>query len=412
LSIRLLHFSDAHVGVEAYGHFDPATGLNSRLIDFTRTLDAVVDAAIARDVDLVLFTGDAYRTRDPSPTQQREFAARIRRLSESGIPVFLLVGNHDRPNSYGRAHAVDIFRTLGVPHVTVGATPETVIVTTRRGPVQVTALPWLPRSYALSKESIQKLSPEEAQGEMLAKIIGFLQQEARSIDRDIPAVLAAHVAVEGATYSAGAAVLAGSELTVPRSQIAGEAWDYVALGHIHKHQVATVLPPAVYAGSIERVDFGEQDDPKGYVLVELGAEGTTWQFVELPARRFVTVKVDARDGDATELTLAAVERSGVADAIVRVQVRVSDVKARVDRAAIRQALRPAYAFAGLAMLVDERDDPSTLREEALPHLPPVEALRLYLETVKPTPTERRDRLCDRARTLLQEATAGALEVAG
>ena len=36
--------------------------------------------------------------------------------------------------------------------------------------------------------------------------------------------------------------------------------DYVALGHIHKHQVLHYAnPPVVYAGSIDRVDFGEQE---------------------------------------------------------------------------------------------------------------------------------------------------------
>jgi len=53
-------------------------------------------------VDLVLFCGDAYKSREPSQTHQREFAKRINRLSTAGIPIFLLVGNHDLPNAIGR----------------------------------------------------------------------------------------------------------------------------------------------------------------------------------------------------------------------------------------------------------------------------------------------------------------------
>src|SRR4030042_409129 len=101
--MKILHFADLHLGVENYGRLDPATGHSSRLNDFLSALDQVIDYALENRVDLVLFCGDAYKTREPSQTQQREFARRINRLSTSGVPVFLLVGNHDLPNTIGKA---------------------------------------------------------------------------------------------------------------------------------------------------------------------------------------------------------------------------------------------------------------------------------------------------------------------
>ena len=89
--IRILHFADLHLGVENYGRLDPATGLSSRVADFLRAFDTLVEYALTNDVDLVLFAGDAFKTRTPSPTYQREFASRIRRLAVgAGIPTFLL----------------------------------------------------------------------------------------------------------------------------------------------------------------------------------------------------------------------------------------------------------------------------------------------------------------------------------
>ncbi|MEE8163877.1 MAG: hypothetical protein V3T92_07765 [Anaerolineae bacterium] len=79
--VKLLHFADLHLGVENYGRIDPATGLSTRLMDFLRAYDQVVDYALENDISLVVFAGDAYRTRDPNPTYQREFAKRIHRLS-------------------------------------------------------------------------------------------------------------------------------------------------------------------------------------------------------------------------------------------------------------------------------------------------------------------------------------------
>ena len=101
--MRVLHFSDLHIGVENYGRIDPETGLSTRLGDFLAAFDQVVDYAIDNHFDLVLLAGDAYKGRDPSQTHQREFARRLTRLSTAGIPSFLLVGNHDLPNAASRA---------------------------------------------------------------------------------------------------------------------------------------------------------------------------------------------------------------------------------------------------------------------------------------------------------------------
>ena len=120
--MRILHFSDVHIGVENYGRPDPDTGLSTRLADFLYTLDEVVNYAIENNIDLALFCGDAYKSRDPSQTHQREFARRIARLSSAGIPVFMVVGNHDMPFTASRANALEIFRTLDVSNAYTGDT--------------------------------------------------------------------------------------------------------------------------------------------------------------------------------------------------------------------------------------------------------------------------------------------------
>ena len=102
--MRILHFSDVHIGVENYGRTDPDTGLSTRLIDFLSTLDEVVDCAIDERIDLALFCGDAYKSRDPSQTHQREFAKRIARLASEGIPVFLLLGTHGHHHAEAQEH--------------------------------------------------------------------------------------------------------------------------------------------------------------------------------------------------------------------------------------------------------------------------------------------------------------------
>src|SRR5450759_1604640 len=122
--IRMLHFADIHIGMENFGQIDPATGVNQRVLDFVRRMSDIVDYAIEHAADIVLFSGDAFKTRDPNPTYQREFARQIMRLTRENIPTVLLVGNHDMPLMEKRASSVDIFRTLDVPNVIVGHKEE------------------------------------------------------------------------------------------------------------------------------------------------------------------------------------------------------------------------------------------------------------------------------------------------
>ena len=63
--------------------------------------------------------------------------------------------------------------------------------------------------------------------------------KAAALDPSLPAILAAHVLVGDARVGRGSESLMsiGQEPAVLLSNIALPAFDYVALGHIHKHQV-------------------------------------------------------------------------------------------------------------------------------------------------------------------------------
>jgi exonuclease SbcD len=148
--LKLLHFADAHIDMANYGRHDPETGLPLRVLDFLKSLDTIVETAIAEKVDLVLFAGDAYKDRSPAPTFQREWGRRIIRLSKAGIRTLLLVGNHDLSPALGRAHAIQEFDTLDIPHVTVLAKPQFLGSDELGLPAQVIALPWVTRSGLLA----------------------------------------------------------------------------------------------------------------------------------------------------------------------------------------------------------------------------------------------------------------------
>jgi exonuclease SbcD len=269
--IRLLHFADIHIGMENYGQLDPATGINARVLDFLHRFDELIDYGLAREVDLVIFAGDAYKRRSPNPTHQRAFAIRVKRLVDAGVPIVLLVGNHDLPTMAQKASTVDIFNALDVPNVTVGRDYEVHRIETRRGPVQVATVPYPIRQRLLVDDDYRGLSIEELDRELQRIVTGIIGELKGDLLPDIPAVLTAHLSVANASYGSERSVMIGRDAVVLKSALDDPAWDYVALGHVHKHQSLNrdSHPPIVYAGSLERIDFGEEGDPKGFCWVEL-----------------------------------------------------------------------------------------------------------------------------------------------
>ncbi|MGH9175018.1 MAG: metallophosphoesterase family protein, partial [Vicinamibacterales bacterium] len=311
--MKLLHFSDLHLGVELYGSLDSRTGLSTRVADFLRVFDVIVDRAISESYDVVLFSGDAFKNRDPSPTLQREFARRVTRLARAGVPIVIIVGNHDLPNVLTRATPVEIYQVLSIPGVHVCRQIERVDVETKSGLLQVVALPWVTRSMLLAMEQYQAMGDIDLEREMTSLIAKAVRSLMTELDRNLPSVLMAHVSVQGAALGYEQSIMLGRDVTVGLDDLNSRGFDYVALGHIHKHQVLSTNPPAVYAGSPERIDFGEEHEAKGFVSVTIepndGAERTTrWQFVELPARDFRTVRIEAPGDDPMEIARRDVVR--------------------------------------------------------------------------------------------------------
>jgi exonuclease SbcD len=414
VGLKIIHFADLHLGVESYGRLDPATGLSSRLLDFLKALDQVVDYAIENKVDLVLFCGDAYKSREPTQTQQREFAKRINRLSTSGIPIFLLIGNHDLPNAIGKATTTEIFDTLTVKNVYVSNRPEVYTIPTAGGKVQIVSLPWLRRSALLTREETKNLTFDQMNQRLEQALTKVIEAKAQELDPKLPAILAAHVWVTGAKVGSERSMTIGQEHALLVSSVAHPAFDYIALGHIHKHQVLEQNPPVVYAGSLERLDFSEAEDDKGFYLVELepskerGERLTSFGFHPVAGRRFVTIDVNIEPQDteptATVLKAIAEQEDKIKDAIVRLNISLpAEIEGQLRDSDIRNAVKEAHYFA-LAKDI-KRESRLRLGQWTAEEIAPSAALKAYLESKKLSP-ERAKLLLQYGEKLIQEQENG------
>jgi len=387
--MKIIHFADLHLGVESYGRIDPASGLSSRFLDFLSSFDKLVAYTLENKVDLVLFCGDAYKSRDPSQTQQREFAKRIKRLSEGGVSVFLLIGNHDLPNAIGRATTTEIFNTLAVENVYVANRPDIHKVQTQSGVIQIVSLPWLRRSILLADEDSKNLNFDELNKKMQQKLTGIIKNMAKKLDPGLPSILAAHVWVSGARIGSEESMTIGQEHVLLPGSVANPAFDYIALGHIHRHQVLSDDPPLVYAGSLERLDFGDENDDKGFYLLEIKADKKTGKrqvsyiFQPINGRRFLTINVniEPQDMEPTVTIIKEISRHDVADAIARLQISLpQESEGQILDGDIRNALKDAYYYTITKDI--KRQSRLRLGEHGAEEIMPLAALKAYLEDKK------------------------------
>ena len=149
------------------------------------------------------------------------------------------------------------------------------------------------------------------------------------------------------------------------SCFAREEFDYVALGHIHKHQVMGNMPPVVYCGSIDRVDFNEEEDKKGFVMVELSRGDADYEFVELPTRPFKTIYVDATEGEPFQLVEEALESLHIEDAIVKLKVKIRSTQIADLREGDVYKLLRSKAFYVAGVEKDIVSDKSHLRHPGI-----------------------------------------------
>jgi exonuclease SbcD len=387
--MRIIHFADLHLGVESYGHTDPVSGLSSRFIDFLSSFDKLVDYALTNEVDLVLFCGDAYKSRDPSQTQQREFAKRIKRLSEGGVSIFLLIGNHDLPNAIGRATTTEIFDTLAVKNVYVANRPDLHMVQIPNETIQIASLPWLRRSVVLAKEDTKNLDFEELNKKMQHKLTSIIKKIARKTDPSLPSILAAHVWVSGAQIGSEESMTIGQEHVLLPGSIADPAFDYIALGHIHRHQILSDNPPLIYAGSLERLDFGDENDKKGFYLIDIKVDKKNnkkqvlYQFQPIEGRRFLTIciNIEPHDSEPTTTIIKEISQYDITDTITRLQISLSqESEGQILDGDVRNALKDAYYFT----IAKDIKRPSRVRlsEFNTEEITPLTALKAYIENKK------------------------------
>jgi len=402
-SLQLIHVSDIHFGSgEAHGPINPKTGLNIRFEDFVAALDKTVQYAIDIKADAFLFSGDAYKTANPEPIYQKMFATQLKRLSDSGIKTILLVGNHDQILRSTDSHSMSVFQSLSVPGVITIDKPILTTIETKRGTFQLIGLPHITRHQLMTMEQYSQSSAAEIDRVLVQQITAKLQDYYAQLDATLPTVVTAHMTVDQAVAGIEQELLVGYNLTYPENIFVNDKIDYVALGHVHKHQVIRRSKPAiVYAGSLERVDFGEEKEDKGFIHVQLARHNTRYGFQSIAPRPFVTCDLNLTQSiEPNKAILDALKQSFIPGCVLRIRYTVNQEQlSQIDEKSIKQATSAALSIR-LQPIIEVNQNRARipdLNEKIAAK--PMAALETYLDTVAP---DRKKDLLARARTIINE----------
>ena len=356
--MKVVVFADLHLGVTTYGELDPSTGLNTRVLNALASLDALVKYVLDNDIKIVAFVGDAYKNALPSRTLSHEFDKRIKALSDANVRLLLLDGNHDVSRMAQTKSPTAHLGHLALPNVTHTRFYQVEDVTLGQETVRFVFLP----TYHTAEE-----------------IEAYVDQTAT----DYPVVFLFHGTLQGSLLNDWN--VADREIYVDPEVFDQPGVAAVAMGHLHKPQVINTKPLIFYTGSLQRVDFSEEHQLKGFVILTVNPDATaTREFHEIPSQPFVTLSHQVTTSvDATTDVLDYVQQQAIPpDAVVRLHVDLPDRTQVLDDRLIQTTL---YSMGASYVLDLKRRYPviSRVRIDALNGgLSEADALRLYFKDHK------------------------------
>jgi exonuclease SbcD len=314
--MRILHTSDWHVGTLLRGA--------SRIDEHRRVLAEIADVARDQRADVVLVVGDVFESAAPTAEAQQVAYEGLLALRAGGAHVVVVAGNHDHPGSFEAVRPV--FAELGITVAGLAQRPDhggVVTLDIDGTKARIALLPWLARQHVLRAEQLMELEGSEATQAYTTRLARMVGHLCAGFTADSVNLVAAHAYVRGGTRGGGERLAQLVDEYYVEPQSFPLTASYVALGHLHRRQRIGTGAPTWYCGSPVQVDFGDDTDPRGVLVVEA-------QPARPPSLEFVALNSPAR--------LAT-----IAGPLAELEARAADAAADHVRVFVQERPRPGLA---------------------------------------------------------------------
>ncbi len=252
-NLRFLHLADLHLGKQMNDW--------SLLADQEAILQQIASIADSEKADAVFIAGDVYQRSSPQAEAMALFDSFVSRLAGMGKKVFIISGNHD--SALRISYFSSLIRSSGV-YVTEAfeGKMQSVTLQDRDGEIVIWMLPFLRPSQ------VKRWLPEEKIVTYQDAVEAILRQT--SVDPKKRNILLCHQFITGCETSDSEERAVGGLDNIDASVF--DAFDYVALGHIHKPQKVG-RDTLRYAGSPLKYSFSEANHKKSVAIVDVREKG-------------------------------------------------------------------------------------------------------------------------------------------
>jgi exonuclease SbcD len=316
--VKFLHTADWHVGKVLKGH--------SRIDEHRQVLRELVAAARTHDVDAVIVAGDLFDTSAPTPESQALVLNALMALRGDGRDVVVLAGNHDNPQLF------EVYRPLlgklGLHVVGIFRRPDaggTLAFTARSGePVRLAVLPFLSHRYVVRAAEVLTGTAADHNRDYATRISELVGALTAGFQNDTVNLITTHGTLPGGKFGGGEREAQSIFSYYFEPTAFPASTQYAALGHLHRRQQIPGPCPIWYSGSPLAVDFGEEGNTPGALLVEVspGRPAVVNELAFASARRLRTVRgtleqlesLEAGD-DWLKVVLEEKPRVGLADQV-------------------------------------------------------------------------------------------------
>jgi exonuclease SbcD len=342
---KVVVVGDIHEGINFGFNIDAETGISKRALDIHDNFAKTAQYAIENSSELFVVLGDMFDRTHVSPTF-RELIRRdvIEPLNREGIQVWILAGNHDQPHGEKKGTSIDdfrgynnvsVFRKPSIEEMEIGGKKVGFVIVPYLHPEQIARLVREKEGTEIAREQMFLM------GQRLLK--QWIENRVNELETDIK-IMFGHYYLEGAKLreTASPEILPG-EFSFTQDMIPSNL-DLAVFGHVHLHQVMGKSPELVYTGAIERVDWGERDDKKGFVVISPHNK-RLWEFNELPVREMVKISLDIKvNEDATQKILDAIPEE-VEEKMFRLEIGLDEgVRERISESRISEKLKGAFYY--------------------------------------------------------------------
>lgn len=298
--MKICCIADLHIGIKSYSQIDPETHFYTRELEVLNNFKKIIDICINDNIPILIIAGDIYHNFKPSPNLQDEVNKLLFYASQNNIYLLILDGNHDLSKQEGSVsvlESADTFKVRNIIHTSKFLDKELNI---NNEIIRFIFLPTYTTNEEIKSLLDQNLYKNNEYKNSIIVIGHFTTQNAQLNDW----------------------LIAENEEYIDLYNFSDRNISFVVLGHLHKPQILSKNPIIFYTGSLQRSDFNEENQDKGYWIINTA--DNTYKFFKIDTQKFYTLDVKIEDENALERIKEKIDKEKVKDAIVRVIIEIEE----------------------------------------------------------------------------------------